>query len=136
VLQAVGSEILKTVELALGFELAVMVPPWSAMILRQMARPRPVPSVPLPLQQVQKIAGHKDIGTTLRYVHTDGIKNTGSRQWSRDHRKAVKAGIEGPEALPVVAANLMVPVIPQVKAEVESTKPRYGHLRVVNSSDS
>lgn len=42
---------------------------------------------PLPLPQVQKIAGHRDISTTMRYVHTDGIKNTGSRQWSRDQRR-------------------------------------------------
>ena len=45
---------------------------------------------PLPLPQVQKIAGHKDIATTMRYVHTDGIRNTGSRQWSRKHRKGLK----------------------------------------------
>lgn len=45
---------------------------------------------PLPLPQVQKIAGHRDIGTTMRYVHTDGIKNTGSRQWSRSQRKGLK----------------------------------------------
>ena len=42
---------------------------------------------PLPLPQVQKIAGHKDIATTMRYVHVDGIENTGSRQWSRVRRK-------------------------------------------------
>ena len=45
---------------------------------------------PLPLPQVQKIAGHRDISTTMRYVHTDGIKNTGSRQWSRDQRRESK----------------------------------------------
>jgi hypothetical protein len=45
---------------------------------------------PLPLPQVQKIAGHRDIGTTMRYVRTDGIKNTGSRQWSRSQRKGLK----------------------------------------------
>jgi integrase len=46
---------------------------------------------PLPLPQVQKIAGHKDISTTMRYVHADGIQNTASRQWSREQRKAVLA---------------------------------------------
>ena len=91
--------------------------------------------VPLPLPQVQKIAGHKDIGTTMRYVHTDGIKNTGSRQWSRDHRKAIKAGFEVPEALPS-AANPPAPATPKVPTAFESMKPRYSHLRVVNSSDS
>src|SRR5690606_27144484 len=90
---------------------------------------------PLPLPQVQKVAGHKDIGTTMRYVHTDGIKNTGSRQWSRDQRKAVKAGLEVPEsqqeasAAPVVASN-------SEPTRIESPRSRYGHLRVVNSSDS
>jgi len=43
---------------------------------------------PLPLPQVQKIAGHREISTTMRYVHTDGIENTTSRQWSREQRKA------------------------------------------------
>ncbi len=42
---------------------------------------------PLPLPQVQKIAGHKDIATTMRYIHTDGIENTGNRQWSRERRR-------------------------------------------------
>ena len=41
-------------------------------------------NAPLPLPQVQKVAGHRDIATTMRYVHTDGIENTTSRQWSRD----------------------------------------------------
>lgn len=53
---------------------------------------------PLPLPQVQKIAGHKDIATTMRYVHVDGIENTGSRQWSREKRKElglVKSALEG-----------------------------------------
>jgi integrase len=45
---------------------------------------------PLPLPHVQKIAGHKDIATTMRYVHVDGIENTTSRQWSREQRKAFK----------------------------------------------
>ncbi len=45
---------------------------------------------PLPLPQVQLIAGHREISTTMRYVHTDGIENTTSRQWSRDQRKAMQ----------------------------------------------
>ncbi len=44
---------------------------------------------PLPLPQVQKIAGHRDIATTMRYVHTNGIENTASRQWSREKRRAL-----------------------------------------------
>jgi len=66
---------------------------------------------PLPLPQVQKIAGHREIGTTMRYVHTDGIENTGSRQWSREQRKAAQ------------------------KQKTEPTdQQQYGRLRVVNSS--
>lgn len=42
---------------------------------------------PLPITQVQQIAGHSDIKTTMRYVHTHGIKNTSSGQWSREQRK-------------------------------------------------
>ena len=45
---------------------------------------------PLPLPQVQLIAGHREISTTMRYVHTDGIENTTSRQWSREQRKAMQ----------------------------------------------
>ena len=43
---------------------------------------------PLPLPQVQKIAGHRDIATSMRYVHTDGIEGTNSKQWTREQRKA------------------------------------------------
>lgn len=53
---------------------------------------------PLPLPQVQKIAGHKDIGTTMRYVHVDGIDNTTSRQWSREERRALRAQTSIPKA--------------------------------------
>ena len=68
--------------------------------------------------QVQKIAGHRDIATTMRYVHTDGIKNTASRQWTREARKALKVG-------------------PAVNATPEPLVPsRFGHLRVVNSADA
>ena len=65
---------------------------------------------PLPLPQVQKIAGHKDIATTMRYVHTDGIENTTSRQWSRDRRKAKNQ----PEPTPI--------------------QHRFGQLKLVNSN--
>jgi len=44
---------------------------------------------PLPLPQVREIAGHRDIATTMRYVHTNGIEGTNSRQWSRTHRKGL-----------------------------------------------
>jgi len=73
---------------------------------------------PLPLPQVQKLAGHKDISTTMRYVHTDGIKNTASRQWTREARKALKVTTApAAEAAPLVAS-------------------RFGRLRVVNSADA
>lgn len=42
---------------------------------------------PLPLPQVQRIAGHREISTTMRYVHAEGVENTTSRQWSREDRK-------------------------------------------------
>lgn len=90
---------------------------------------------PLPLPQVQKIAGHKDIGTTMRYVHTDGIKNTGSRQWSRDHRKASKAEKDCLGTQPK-AEVIAVPEVVASPSEAQPTRSRYGHLRVVNSSDS
>ncbi len=80
---------------------------------------------PLPLPQVQKIAGHKDIATTMRYVHADGIENTGSRQWSREERKAQLA-----------AKN-------DLKEEVVSQDPppilaaeKKSHLRLVKTSNS
>ena len=79
----------------------------------------------LPLPQVQKIAGHKDVGTTMRYVHVDGIENTGSRQWSRDKRKCLQeAGINPTHAL--------VPeVLPAVESVAEPAPIRF--LRLVNS---
>ena len=76
---------------------------------------------PLPLPQVQKIAGHKDIATTMRYVHVDGIENTASRQWSRERRKAMK-GMQ--KAQPPAA-----PLTPELPP-VASTAVR--RLRVVN----
>jgi len=56
---------------------------------------------PLPLPQVQLIAGHREISTTMRYVHTDGIENTTSNQWSREQRKAMRANSGGPETASV-----------------------------------
>ena len=46
---------------------------------------------PLPLPQVQAIAGHREISTTMRYVHTNGIENTTSRQFSREQRRAMQS---------------------------------------------
>ena len=77
--------------------------------------------VPLPLPQVQKIAGHRDIGTTMRYVHTDGIANTTSRQWSREQRKALTAQTLAPvaqELLKVIPVSVPteMPAAPNVVA--------------------
>jgi len=52
---------------------------------------------PLPLPQVQKVAGHQDIATTMRYVHTDGIEHTTSRQWSREKIKALDGQVPTPK---------------------------------------
>jgi integrase len=41
----------------------------------------------LPVPKVQQIAGHSDIKTTMRYVHSDIISETASLQWSREDRK-------------------------------------------------
>lgn len=96
-------------------------------------------SAPLPLPQVQKIAGHKDIGTTMRYVHADGIENTASRQWSREQRRALRdvqpGASDGP---PVREASVSVPLPAAPSLPVEAQKPsvvvvRRSHLRVVNS---
>ena len=38
---------------------------------------------PLPIVQVQRIAGHSDIKTTMRYVHSSGVEQTTSKQRSR-----------------------------------------------------
>jgi integrase len=45
---------------------------------------------PLSLPEVQLIAGHKELSTTQRYIHTNGIENTTSRQWSQEKRRAMK----------------------------------------------
>lgn len=74
---------------------------------------------PLPLPQVQKIAGHKDIATTMRYVHTDGIENTGSKQWSRAKRRAFHELKETPIS----------------ESSMPSPQPVFGKLRLVNSSE-
>lgn len=80
---------------------------------------------PLPLPQVQKIAGHKDIGTTMRYVHVDGIENTGSRQWSREKRRSLQETKDQPVAI-------AAPVPFEVEKPVQEPVPiRY--LRLVNS---
>ncbi|HYX35330.1 MAG TPA: tyrosine-type recombinase/integrase [Oligoflexus sp.] len=42
---------------------------------------------PVELLKVMELAGHKDIETTMVYVHGAGIKNTSSRQWSRAERR-------------------------------------------------
>ena len=46
---------------------------------------------PIPISQVQKIAGHADLQMTQRCVQTHGIKDTGAGQWSREKRKAQQA---------------------------------------------
>lgn len=85
---------------------------------------------PLPLPQVQKLAGHKDIATTMRYVHADGIENTASLQWSREQRRALKAAEKLPAASPIPE-----PVAQQEPAQsLESSGRRPGHLRLVSSS--
>jgi site-specific recombinase XerD len=38
--------------------------------------------------KVKELAGHSDIKTTMIYVHSIGVKNTSSLQWSRSERKA------------------------------------------------
>lgn len=42
---------------------------------------------PVDIVKVKELAGHSDIQTTLRYVHSVGIKDTSSMQWSREVRK-------------------------------------------------
>lgn len=79
---------------------------------------------PLPLPQVQKIAGHRDIGTSMRYVHVNGIENTGSRQWSRERRKSMRE------------EQLTPTPTPTPQTAVTAQPSRFGHLRVVNSAGS
>lgn len=56
---------------------------------------------PLPLPQVQAIAGHREISTTMRYVHTNGIENTTSRQFSREQRRAMQSQSSEIEVTPL-----------------------------------
>lgn len=42
---------------------------------------------PVDILKVMELAGHKDIETTMIYVHGAGVKDTSSRQWSRAERK-------------------------------------------------
>lgn len=95
---------------------------------------------PLPLPQVQKIAGHKDIGTTMRYVHVNGIENTGSRQWSREKRRALGVAKQEPLQQPAAAAQVQeLPVVQPTPVPPAAALPPLApvrHLRVVNSSGS
>lgn len=43
---------------------------------------------PVDIMKVKELAGHSDIKTTMIYVHSIGVKNTSSLQWSRSERKA------------------------------------------------
>ena len=81
---------------------------------------------PLPLPQVQKIAGHKDVGTTMRYVHVDGIENTGSRQWSREKRRALLVSNEN--LAPLLSPSEVALIGPS------ATPNPVRHLQIVNSS--
>lgn len=117
---------------------------------------------PLPLPQVQKIAGHRDIVTTMRYVHVNGIENSGGRQWTREQRKAQRAGAAGREAAQPQAdagawstsaaessqAQPGVPMVPSIPAAGQSLESRpsatvlrsgprsRGHLQLVTLADS
>ena len=42
---------------------------------------------PVDILKVKELAGHSDIQTTMLYVHSAGIKDTSSRQWSRSERQ-------------------------------------------------
>lgn len=44
---------------------------------------------PVDILKVQRLAGHSDIKTTMLYVHGSDIKDTGSRMWTREERKAM-----------------------------------------------
>lgn len=43
---------------------------------------------PVDIMKVKELAGHSDIKTTMVYVHSIGVKDSSSRQWSREERKA------------------------------------------------
>jgi integrase len=87
---------------------------------------------PLPLPQVQKIAGHKDISTTMRYVHSNGIEQTTSMQWSRERRKAF---LESPvQTDPSSTNSNVVGISESLKStqKVEDAKPLIIPLRVIS----
>jgi integrase len=42
---------------------------------------------PFDILQVKELVGHSDIQTTMLYVHSAGIRDTISLQWSRAERK-------------------------------------------------
>ena len=85
---------------------------------------------PLPLPQVQRVAGHRDIATTMRYVHTNGIENTTSKQWSRDHRRSLSENgapppmSDGVQVSPPSEGLLMVAAAPQLKEVSEPETPQ------------
>ncbi len=85
----------------------------------------------LSLPPVQKIAGHREISTTMRYVHTSGIENTASRQWSRERRKASTDPKEEPVTHPKIE--------PAVRSEIPEPVPaqmpiQFPTLQLVKSS--
>lgn len=43
---------------------------------------------PVDIMKVKELAGHRDVKTTMVYVHHIGVKDTSSLQWSRAERKA------------------------------------------------
>jgi len=80
---------------------------------------------PLPLPQVQKIAGHKDISTTMRYVHSHGIEQTTSMQWSREQRR----GLNEPRLADKV---LSLPTSHNASQKVETPKTAVTPFRVIS----
>ncbi|NRA44993.1 MAG: site-specific integrase [Oligoflexales bacterium] len=77
---------------------------------------------PLPLPQVQRIAGHREISTTMRYVHAEGVENTTSQQWSREDRKRMAKEKDKP--------------IEQTKASPQDNKQAQESVQTIASSDS
>ena len=45
---------------------------------------------PVHILKVKELAGHSNIETTMVYVHSDGIENTSSLQWSRLKRQRTR----------------------------------------------
>jgi hypothetical protein len=52
---------------------------------------------PLSILKVQMIAGHSDLKTTMRYVHSDGVRGTSSLQWSREERRRGCKALRDPQ---------------------------------------